>query len=91
MRTGVDMYITDFNDPKLPGKNPSGEYLQQALMLSPNADSSLPSHPDVICRKEGTALLELESIIREQLETACQGICPLNDKTNKKRCKPPLK
>ncbi len=83
------MYKTDLNDRELAGRN-AGEYLQQTLMLTPNADSCLPSHPEVICRKEGTALLELESIIRKQLETACQCICSLNDKTNK-RCKPPLK
>ncbi len=89
MRTGVDMNRIDLNDPELAGRK-EGEYLQQAVILSPN-DSCLPSHPEVICRKkEGTALLELESIIRKQLETACQGTCPLNDKTNK-RCKPPLK
>jgi hypothetical protein len=83
------MYRTDISDPELTGRN-AGKYPQQARMLYPNADSCLPSDPDVICRKEGTALLELESIIRKQLETACQDSCPINDIMNK-RCKPPLK
>jgi hypothetical protein len=77
------MYISDLNDPELTGRSPAGEYIQQALMSSPSADSCLPPPPEVIRRKEGTALLELESIIREQLETRSHGVCPLNDKKNK--------
>jgi hypothetical protein len=54
------MHRTDLSDQELAGRN-AGKYPQQALMLYPNADSCLPSEPDVIYRKEGTALLELET------------------------------
>ena len=81
------MYIPDLSDQELAGRKPAGEDIHQEFRLSLNADSCLPHHPCVIRRKEGTALLELESIIREQLETAGQGVRPFKDKTNKS-CKP---
>jgi hypothetical protein len=77
------MYITDFNDPDLASRKPEGEYIQRVLVVCPNVDSCLPSPSEVTSRKEGTALLELESIIREQLEANGQGARPLNDKKNK--------
>jgi len=77
------MHTTDFNEPELTGGNPAEEHTGQAAhMQPPHAGSCLPS-PGVFLRKGGTALLDLESTIRDLLETGGQSVHSLNDMKNK--------
>jgi hypothetical protein len=84
---GALMCITALNDPVLAGRNPADEHILQELTLYPKTDSCLPSPPYGIHWREGTALLELESIIREQLKTAGLGVRAFHDMKSK-RCRP---
>lgn len=80
------MFITDPTEIELAGRDPAREPLQDTLRLCPGPDSCLPSL-DLVTGKEGTALLELESIIRGQLESGSQGDSQLSSK-NYNGCKP---
>ena len=68
------MIMSDHHGLDLAGRNPAEEIDQQALgSLFPNADSCLPYPPCGMPRKEGTALFELENIIREQIGPGKHG------------------
>jgi hypothetical protein len=78
----------DLNFSEMAGRKPAEDRIQQALITSPNADSCLPSPPYSIRLAGGTALFELESLIRNLLETSGQGVRPLND-ARKRICSTP--
>lgn len=74
------MSKSDPNDSGLADGNTAGKGIQQAITMCLNADSCPPPLPSGFRRSSGTMLLDLEMIIREQLESGGRGSRTSNDK-----------